>query len=492
MARGTGVVIDDQTPLNGATVDVGARIGWVLRMARTRHDRAPGLECLATALGTNITRLHRAETGTLRSGRIADGYEAALGLAPGALRAPIDITCRTFPSAPPDRDPGPPVTTVREMSTLTEQVLGSEVTGGQWLRWARALSQPGAIGLREVVARDLVRTLVAELSRSTSHAYPTRYEALALLRCSGYGHLVLEVAQEEAADPYVQVLNDLMSAVGEAPTPDAVAWCLDLLDSERPRLVVGAALAIEAMGDVAGAAFWSRLVEPLLDHVDRADAGTTAHEWISHLLRLVPRDVLAATGRRPRHPLADGAAIPDWSRSRLNRHWTECHERASEITTELGLPDQPMLARFLFEVAMGPHESRAVTSSMLLGALPDFPGAVGAHVGEIADSHPDPVVRERAGRRLAGALHGCRVPLITQWFHHGDAEQQERAYRIAGAAGLSIPATCLVTDPTDAKLYAAGMTSHPALTTLAEDPARPAEVRGAAQWWLRRGGRITD
>ena len=51
MGRGIGVVIDDTTPLNGTTIDVGARIGWVLRMARLGHARRPGLDQVAAELG---------------------------------------------------------------------------------------------------------------------------------------------------------------------------------------------------------------------------------------------------------------------------------------------------------------------------------------------------------------------------------------------------------------------------------------------------------
>ncbi len=492
MGRGAGVVIDDPTPLNGTTVDVGARIGWVLRMARVCQDGTPGLGRVATALDTNITRLHRAETGSLRAGRIADGYEEALGLASGTLRAPIDVACRTFPYAPADRDPGELVTTVQEMSRLTDLVSAAGVAGGQWLRWARALAQPGAIGMPEPIARDLVHRLVSELSRSTSHGYPTRYEALALLRCSSYGHLVLDVAQDVVADPHVQVLYDLMSAVGEAPSPEAITWCLSLLDSDRPRIVTGAALALEAMGEVAGAGstFWEQLVVPLLDRFDRSDAGSAAHAWLSHLLRLVPRVVLAGTGRRPDQPLALAAEVRDWSRSRLNEHWSDCQDRSLAVTRGLGLSEQPLLTRLLFEVAIGPHETRAVTSYMLLGAIPGIPEVIGAHVADIADTHPDPVVRDRAGRRLGGVLHGAHHSIAERWLAEGTNAQRDRALLLAGSAGHVVPEEVLLADPNEPALYAAGMTGHPVLPKLAADVSQPESVRGAARWWLDCGTRV--
>ncbi len=487
-------VLDDETDLNGPRVDVDRRVGWTLRMARITTPGPTGqplrLEAMAAAVGVSTTRLHRVETGATRSGRVADAYERVLGMPEGSLRAPVDVACRTFPYAQPDRDPGAPVTSTHAMSALTEAVQGPQPTGGQWLRWARALAQPGAIGLPEAVARALVCRLAGEMSRAVGHAYPSRYEALALLRCSAYGHLVLEVAQEQVSDPHVQVMYDLMSAVGEWPTPEALAWCLELLDAERDRLVIGGALAIEAMADVAGEGFWGPVVASLIDRLDASESGSTRHDWLSHLLRLVPRPVVAGSGRRPVHPLAPVPAIPDWSRTRLNQHWSECQERAWTITEDLRLGHQPMLARLLFDIAIGPYESRAATSHILLRGVPVLSAAVGAQVGAIVDSHADPLVRERAGRRLVGALDHAYHPVATRWIAAGTAEERDRGLRLAGSAGHLVPEEELRAGLTEAALYAAGLAGHPCLPGLAADPDLPERVRGAAAWWLRAGPRV--
>lgn len=487
-------VLDDHTDLNGPRIDVDVRVGWTLRMARTTllgpDGRSVGLEAMAEAIGTSTTRLHRLETGSTRSGRVAEGYERVLRLPDGSLRAPVDVLCRTFPYASPDRDPGQPVTSTREMSALTEVLHDPVVTAGQWLRWARALAQPGAIGLPERLARDHVRRLARELARSVGHAYPARYEALSLLRCSAYGHLVLEIAQEEVGDPYVQVIYDLMSAVGERPTPDALAWCLTLLDAERDRLVIAGALAIEAMAEVAGEGFWAPLVTPLMDRLDASDQDTARHDWLSHLLRLVPRPVIVGSGRRPAHPLAPVPAITDWSRTRLNQHWTECQERAWQVTEDLGLDPQPLLARLLFDIAVGPYESRAATSYLLLRAVPPLAAAVGAQVGEIADAHPDPLLRDRAGRRLVGTMDHVFHPLAARWITEGTPEQRDWGLRLAGSAGHLVAEEDLRAGLTESALYAAGLAGHPCLPDLAADPDLPVSVRGAADWWLRAGPRL--
>ena len=490
-------VLDDETQLDGARIDVAVRVGWLLRMARLAptQARSPRLDEMAKRVGSSPAQLHRLETGKLRSGRLMDGYEAVLGLPSGALRAPVDVTCRGFAYSPPDRDPGPPVTSVREMSRLTDLVSGPGTTGGEWLAWARALSQPGAIGLPERQAEKLIATLASELGRSASHGYPTRYEAMALLRCGPYGDVVLSVAQDVVGDPHVQVLYDLMSAVGEAATPEAIAWCLGLLEEDRELLVVGGALALENMAEVSGRAdFWGTLVEPLVDLLDRHPEDSPQNQWVSHLVRLVPKEVLDLAGRTPRRRLAPEAKIRDWSRSRLNRHWSDCQARARAVTEATGLPDQPVLARLLFDIAIGPHETRAVTSYMLLGALGHFRVPVGEHVAELAEHHPDPVVRDRAGRRLIGVLHGEYCDLADRWLLDGSQEDRNRALLLAGAAGHEVPENLLRAAVADGAfapaLYAAGMAGHPCLPGLAEDRTLDESARGAARWWIAHGGRI--
>jgi hypothetical protein len=387
------------------------------------------------------------------------------------------------------------VTTVREMSRLTERVADDSPTGGDWLTWARAIAQPGAIGLPEPYAVELVTRLAGELQRSASHAYPIRYEALSLVRCSGYGHVVLDVVRDIVADPHVQAIWDLMSAVGEAATPDGVAWSFELLDRDRERLVVGGALALENMGALAGHdVFWPAHLPELLKRFEAAEDDSPAYEWLSHLLRLVPRTVLVETGLRPQRRLAPGADIPDWSRTRLNRHWSDCQARAHEVTEALGLADQPVLARLLFDIAMGPHESRAATGYMLLGALRRLRRPLGDHVADLARNHPDPVVRDRSGRRLGGMLHGEHSPLVDEWLT-GSPEERDRALLLAGGAGQVVPEALLRAALADGSVspvaYAAGMAAHPALPTLAADATLSPAARGALDWWLRAGPRVT-
>lgn len=506
-------VISDRTPLQGPVVDVAARIGWVLRTARlTAAGGPPSLHAMAARLGTSVARLHRLETGQVRNGSLVDGYERVLGRPEGSLRAPIDVLCRTFPQqSPGDQDPGGVVSTVRELSDLTARVAptvrrpgdaaeapyDAAVPGGHWLAWARALSHPGAIGMPEWTAHELVTRLLGELNRSVGIAYPMRYEALALLRNGPYGEVVLDVAREALLDPHVQVLNDMMSAVGERVTPDAVAWCLGLLTDDRDRVVVGAVLALENMGTIGGTDdFWAGIVGEVVDRFDETEPGTERWRWLSHLVRLVPPTVATSRVRRLGQRLAPPARVETWSQTRRNQHWTDCEARARAVTDTLGLPEQPMLARLVFDIVVSPYESHAVTSYMLLSGLPLLADPVSEQLVAVAETHPDAVIRERAGRRLAGMLHHAMPRAAHSWLGGSDPDLRDRALLMAGCAGAAVPDEVLRRAVEDgprsqrAALYAAGMTRHPLLDELRSHADE--DVAGAAAWWTRQGPRLVE
>ena len=203
-----------------------------------------------------------------------------------------------------------------------------------------------------------------------------------------------------------------MSAVGEAVTPDAVSWCLALLADERGQVVTAAAVALENMGQVAadGPAFWAGLVRPLAPLLDDCEPGTPRHEPLSHLWRLVPSTVHAAVGVTLRRPLAPDAKVLSSSRHRSDGHRRTVRAAALRITDDLGLPEQPLLARLVHDIAVSPYGARAVTSAMLLGALPTLARPVCEHLAVLAAEQDDPVLRQRVTARrslLDGATCGC-------------------------------------------------------------------------------------
>lgn len=492
------LTIDDATALGGDRIDVAARVGWAVRMARLTSGVADvRLRTVAAQLGSSAARLSRMETGQLRDGRLVDGYERALGLEEGSLRAPVDVLCRTFPQlSPADADPGGPVLGVREMSALTDLLLSREpVAGSVWLRWARALVAPGNIGLRESDCRAILVRLVHELARSVSHGYPTRYEALALVRCSDYGHLVLDVAREEVARPHAQGLADLMSGVGEAVTDDAVDWCVSLLTDPAEHVAMCGALAIENMGQISGPLFWADLAPRLIAAFDATAAGSAQEEWIAHLIRLAPQRIWREQRASPSRALPPAPEIATVTRAESNRMWLDCIGAAQAVGTTTGVGDQPMLARLIYDITYGHWESRAVTGYMLLSALPGLARATGTEMARLVESADDEQVRDRAARRLVGTLQGHDLEHTARWLRADAASLRRAALMLSGSAGRRLPADELAAalrDPGTARqaLYAAGMSSHPLLAAVVSDPGLPAELRGGASWWLQAGGRV--
>lgn len=500
----------DATALNGTTIDVGARIAWTTRTARILSG-ADKLRDFAAVVGSNPTRVHRLETARLRDGALVDAYEQALGMPVGSLRAPVDIVCRTFPHhAPADKDSASRVCTVRDLSRLTDGIRASladsgtsrVVSAGDWLTWARALTSSGGIGLPESIALPMVDALIAEMNRSVGAAYPARYEALSLLRCSDYGYLVVEAARQRLRQPRPQVIFDMMSAVGEAASADAVGWCLDLLDDPRTRVVRGAAVALENMGAIAAdrSGYWESVMNGLVDSYCRREPGSPEWATLSHLLRLAPKALVAPHLPRLTTPLAPTGKIRDYSRSKANRYWSTCERQADRVGEEVSLGSQPMLCRLLYDIAVSPHETRAVTSYMLLSALPRLVPPVADAIAAAAETLEgegveDGVVAARAARRVGDSRWDVLPESIRAWVETGDIDQRVGALMLAGNAGVRLAdatyAQALELPGTrEAAVYALGMCEHPMLTSLAADPR--ADIAVAARWWLREGPRVTS
>lgn len=498
--------LDDPTPLTGPTIDVGVRIGWLLRMARLTAPERPAhrlgdmvtrLEWLG--LRTSTSSLHRIETGAVRDDRVVAAYEEALALAPHSLRASIDIVCRTFPYSPVDRAPVHRVASPEEMSRLHEPVLAGDAVGGQWREWARAMAQQGNVGLPVDQARDRVSALMGELVRSHGTSYLIRYDALATLRRSAWGGVVREAAEAVLADPHVQMPNDVMSAVGEAFDDDTRSWMVDLLGDPRELLVEGAAIGLGVMAEAhAAPGFWAPVLDRVVAHYNAAaqDQGER-WRWLSHVLRLVPADELAAVRGDVAHPPSPvGESLRPAGREALVR---ACQVHAEESSAALGLPYQPLLARLLFEVVGEGRSSRSHASALLLGALPGLRRVAVDAVLSIAESHPDPSVRERATSRGASLVHDYLPPTVRRRLQEADELSAREAAWLAIAGEQvdeAVLRRCLRTSDQlfgpGRVLSVIGIAGSPVLGEILEEPGWSDEVRGAAAWWVRTGTRLVD
>lgn len=492
--------LDDTTPLNGAHIDVPARIGWLVRMARTTTSDAGDtrLQAMATRLDSSAAHLSRIETGQRRDSLVTRRYEEALGMADGALRAPIAILCRSHPE-PPLKDTAPllPETDVRAVSRITERLLepDSHVTGGDWLRWARTIDVPGNVGLPVPLFEQIVRRLASEAARSVSHALPARYEALSMLRCSHYGDLVLDVARHCVAQPHAHGTDLLASAVGRRVDGEAVKWALGLLTDERTAM--HGALGLESLGQIGGDAYWDAVTSPLLTVFDDSEPGSDVERWATHVMRLVPRDAWRRLGEKPSRPLPPSESIEDWSLTPDNAAWRWSVDQADEITAPLQTGAQPMLARLIFEIVFGPWEARAASSTMLLGALPQLSATLPRRMVDLAGTQPDTPLRSRLVRRIGNLAQAAAVPGLDLWIEAENLSLRATALTVAGATGHQVNADALraaLLDPatTRAARYAAGMNRAPELAALVDDETLPAETRAELAWWHAKGGRVTE
>ena len=498
--------LDDPTPLTGPTIDVGVRIGWLLRMARLTAPERPAhrlgdmvtrLEWLG--LRTSTSSLHRIETGAVRDDRVVAAYEEALALAPHSLRASIDIVCRTFPYSPVDRAPVHRVASPEEMSRLHEPVLAGDAVGGQWREWARAMAQQGNVGLPVEIARDRVSALMGQLVRTHGTSYLTRYDALATLRRSAWGGVVREAAAAVLADPHVQLPNDVMSALGEAYDEDTRSWMVDLLGARRDLVVEGAAIGLGVMAEAhAAPGFWAPVLDRVVAHYnDAAPEQGVRWRWLSHVLRLVPADELAAVRGDVAHPPSPvGESLRPAGREGLVR---ACQAQAEEGSAALGLPYQPLLARLLFEVVGEGRSSRSHASALLLGALPGLRRVAVDAVLSVAETHPDPWLRERASIRAASLLDDYLPPAVRRRLLESPELSAREATWLAivgeqvdeDVLRRALLSTDRLFGP-GGMLGVLGTSGSPLLGEVLADPGWSDEVRGAAGWWTRTGSRLVD
>jgi hypothetical protein len=491
---------DDRSELDGARIEVAPRIGWLLRASRTSRGtplREMAAELRQLGLRTSASSLSRIEAEGQRHGAVIDGYEQVLGLPPGSVRAAIDLLCRTFDHAPPDQDPDLEPATLAGFSAAVDAVLGDAPRGGDWLRFAREHTGERGFGLTAAQMEPLVARLSSEMSRSMGVAYTSRYEALARLRCGPYADVVEGVVHEVVRAQEVGAVVDLMNVLSERPTPGLLAWAGELLAHEQRAVMLGAALLIENLRSVGGlrSSDWLELVPWFLKAY--AGAEQARRVILTRLFKTLPPHTRAAIKAGLGTPLEHVPGPSTWTRTRRNRHYEVSRDLAVRACTAAGLPEQPLLARLLFEVLYDFRSTRAATSAHLMLASP-VAEALHPLLVEAAITGPDEATRAGARGALTQLQTGRHVPDVADWLESPEEDLFEVAVVLLGHAGVPPPDKVLEAGLAGHEmqvrrvLYAAGMASSPRLAEISTDPARSPQVRAIAAWWVREGGRVTD
>ncbi|MBS44006.1 MAG: hypothetical protein CMH83_12755 [Nocardioides sp.] len=500
MARPSDTIVDS-TPLTTGRVDVGARIGWLLRGHRVLAG--VGLSEMSDRLAAHGVRrgvpaLSGLERRGDRQGLVIDAYEASLGLGSGWLRGPIDQVCRSVPDAPTDERAGvEQPSDVASFDAVLEPLWAPGASGGEWLHAARVLADGRLWGLPTRVVEPLVDRLLREMVRSVGPAFPCRFEALCLLRTSRYADVVEDAVRGLLDQPGSDIVAaNALGVLGTRPTARSTAWVAGLLTDPSVWVVAGASYALQQVrvADTAREVDWSVVVEPFLAAHSRCAPGSSVSLRLTRLLKSLPAsaraEVVAGLTRPP-----DAVGGPaSWTADEDNAHWAACVAVADDAVARTGGPAQPMLARLVFEAAFDFRETVAEAGSKTLMASP-YVAATSAVLLELADATDDPAVRDGAIR----AVHFSQVPVaeedLVAWVSTSDLASSPGAYVVAANAGAPVPvqARARVLEGGETALRVVewmGMSHDPGLAELADCTRVDAEVRAAAAWWAAHPGRV--
>lgn len=491
--------VDDTTSLDGSRIDVGARIGWLLRVSRTAASLS--LREMSAALeGHGVTlsaaSLSRIESEGQRSVAALEGYARVLGLPEGTLRVPVDTVCRSFSYGPPAHVPLPDLS-LAGFDRVCRAVDDPAPTAPEWLEFSRLHASPVGFGLPTHLMEPYVRRLALELCRSVGLARWMRYEALRGLRCSAYAHVVASVVADVLRDPDLHVTEDLVNVVAERPTAEVVAWAGALLRDPSFIVARSATYALQGMLATGGLDLqeWREL-PPALDLAWSEAADDPARrEILARLYAALPPPLQEQVAvARPR-PETSGPRV--WTRTRQNRHYGFATSLAHTVTSEAGLPDDPMLTRLVFEAMFDPRGVRMASAIYLLAGSPFIEQLVRILLAR-RDDGPDDACRPAATRVAAFCHVSGDLPDIQPLLQSGCPQDFKHALTIYGRGGHRVPDAVvhrgLGGDEVTVRctLAALGLTGDPRLVTIASDPARPAYARSATQWWLRQGPRIVS
>ena len=219
------------------------------------------------------------------------------------------------------------------------------------------------------------------------------------------------------------------------------------------------------------------LVPHFLAGFEAADQRPGHAEMFTTLFKNLPAPLrLKLLDQLPR-PLTPVSGPLSWDADDHNVHYALCERLSQEVVAEVGVPEQPMLARLLFEIIYDFRAPRVATSAFLLMASP-LVDALQPRLARLSVEGPDQVTRSGALR----GLHQVQVPrgreALQQWFDLARPLGSARAMVVAGNAGLELPDEVLDQVRDDSVLSRStleglGLTQHRGLATLAGDPPGP-------------------
>lgn len=495
------VELQDSTPWDAPSVDVLKRCSWLLRtmrMSRGVTMLEMSRQLAEVGVRASPARLSSIESTGRCDPEVTTGYERVLGLGSGSLWAPQAILQRTFPRG--DRRSPRRVHrwTASEYSSLQTAVRTSDATAGEWLAWAEAVGEHERPGSWTTEDRNAALGLTRSVGRAVGTVYAVRYEALALLRTGPWRDLVLACATEIVAEPHVQMLLDIVSAVSDSPDEAMVAWASELICDPRPSVVEAGAMAITnglAVGGVEDSV-WCEIVDPLIAAFAQAEPGGLAHGALSALVFELPAHLWQSIRASVRAKVAPPQHVGRYDQlPRSHRIFSLADQAVADLAARVRLTDTALVERLVFEFLQDFRLTRAVTSFFLLGATPLVEPLWEVLVPLLA-RHATPGERARLLDRVAMMQSGLPLALPPSWGASLTPAEHGRFLLIQAQAGQE-PARTAVESVAAAggvarrhAICAAGIAGVPWLSELTERADDPA-LRGAAAWWLEQGERVT-
>jgi hypothetical protein len=177
-------------------------------------------------------------------------------------------------------------------------------------------------------------------------------------------------------------------------------------------------------------------------------------------------------------------------------HYAFATAIARDAVAHRGQPDDPLLARLLFEAMFDPRGVRMSSASLLLASSP-YATEVARLLVEQRGLSPDEGSRASALRVAAFCHVDGDLPGAEELLDSADDIELVHGLTMLGRGGRPLPHSAVERGLTGDEmtvrrtLTCLGMAGDDRLAGLAQDPGRNADVRAGAGWWLAHGPRVT-
>lgn len=517
-------VPEDRTSLRASTVDVDARVGWLLLMSRL-HQRnselalgGPFMAALSDiGLQADRSAVSRWESGKMQPRfSVLTAYERVLDLPPGQLSSVVNALRRAYSPEPqrawaPVLDPHSDAFHLR-LDYLLDVLRSDKATGPDWTEFGYYVSAPDMLYLHGSVWHDLTYRLIDEMARSIGLAYLQRFETIRiLLEHRIASSWLLRAAGDYISDPCVQIVNDPVGVLEISPSAEAAAVLLEKFVQTESDAVFEA--TVPAVAYKVGNGQYSK------NDIERVEATLLRAirqrpreiSGLEELLVAMPeasqqRLMDAARGLRGHQELAALVAHGEWTRPDLAKRVSQqiADDVRSRLPSAALYDEDPMTPRIIREALFSLRGAHRHLSSLLLLGSPFRKPLASALAAHVDAAELEPAILERMVRLLRYVAGPEQEVTLLNWFSTAETPMASSiALALGHLAFGNVPSSpsglsSLVgrlgeSDALDrAILYALGMRGDETLVALAKDDSIPVLTRDSASWWVRQGGAVFE